>query len=260
MSPGRNGAPHASLPVGPKAGHGRSRRVRLALASVTPATRGAIDAAIRLAQGLATEVDCLFVEEVELFRAAQLPMTREVGRFGSGARRFEPADLAGALARQAALARDEVADAALRARVDWTFEVVRGELLSAALQHAQASDLLVIGAAGLVLDTMPAPRAERAVRAARPPADSPVVALAGAHAFGESLLERLLETAFGHRPLRLPAFGADDAARLAQALRQWRSTLLAIERDALAGIAPELSRSLRRVGGVVVAGPRDGGN
>ncbi len=258
MSAGRSSAALPGQPGGNKAGRGRSRRVRLALASVTPTTRDAIDAAIRLAQGLATEVDCLFVEEAELFRAVQLPTSREVGAFGSGARRFGLPDLAGALARQAALAREEVAGAALRARVAWTFEVVRGELLSAALQHAQESDLLVIGAAGLALDTMTAARDERASRAPRTPATSRVVALAGAGALGESALERLLEAAFGHRPLRLPAVGADDAAQLAHALRQWRSSLLAIERETLAGLAPELSRSLRRLGGVVVAGPRDG--
>jgi hypothetical protein len=258
MSAGRNGAAKTSPQDVPTSGRRRSRRVRLALASVTPTTRTAIDAAILLARGLSVEVDCLFVEEAELFRAAQLPTSREVGAFGSGTRRFELPDLAGALARQAALAREEVAGAARRARVAWTFEVVRGELLSAALQHAQASDLLVIGAAGLALDTMPATRNEQASRTTRQPAASRVVALAGTGALGESALERLLETAFGHRPLRLPAGAGDDAARLAHALRQWRSSLLAIERETLAGLAPELSRSLRRLGGVVVAGPRDG--
>lgn len=227
-------------------------RVRLAIGGVTPQARRAIDAAVRLAGGLACELDCLFVEETRLFQAAAHPLTREVGVASALARRFDTPDLAGALQRQAAQARHELERAALASRIRWSFEVVRGDLLASALARAAAEDLMVIGAAGLELDARPAPDLRESL------ARDGVLALLGAATRDPSALELLLERALGQRPRRLSSPAAIDAPALAGALRRWRSALLAIDRETLAVLAPELARSLGRHGGVVVAGPGDG--
>lgn len=128
------------------------RRVRLALDALTPQTRRAIDTAVRLALEAGDGIDCVFVEEVELFRAAELPVTRELGVLSPSPRRFETPDLVQALRRQAAEARRALEQAALRSRLHWSFEVVRGALLREALERAGEQDLIVIGLAGCDVD------------------------------------------------------------------------------------------------------------
>lgn len=134
------------LPV--QGGPAAPRRVRLAIDALTPQTRRAIDTAVRLALEAGDSIDCVFVEELELFRAAELPFTRELGVFSRAPRRFDTSDLIHALRRQAAEARQALAQAAARSRLQWTFEVVRGALLREALQGAGEQDLIVIGLAG----------------------------------------------------------------------------------------------------------------
>lgn len=133
-------------------GRTERRRVRLAIDALTPQTRRAIDTAVRLALEGGNAIDCVFVEELELFRAAELPVTREMGVLALGARRFDPSDLLQALRRQAAEAQRALAQAAMRSRLQWSFEVVRGALLREALQRAGEQDLIVVGLAGCDLD------------------------------------------------------------------------------------------------------------
>jgi hypothetical protein len=84
----------------------RAGRVRLSIGALNPLTRQAIESAVRLAANGDGRIDCLFVEDVDLFRAASLPLTREFGVATSGAaRRFDAQGLAGALRQQAARAR-----------------------------------------------------------------------------------------------------------------------------------------------------------
>lgn len=127
-------------------------RVHLAIDSLTPQTRRAIDVAVRLALQSGHPLDCVFVEEQDLFRAAELPLTREMGVLTRAPRRFDTPDLVQALRRQAADAREALARAALRAHLEWRFEVVRGALLREALQRSSEQDLLVIGVAGYDTD------------------------------------------------------------------------------------------------------------
>ncbi len=124
------------------------RRVRLAIDALTPQTRRAIETAVRLAAESGSTVDCLFVEEAELFRAAELPLTREWDVITRSPRRLDTEALRRTLHRQAAEARQALARAALHSRLQWSFEVVRGALLREALLHAGEEDLIVVGVAG----------------------------------------------------------------------------------------------------------------
>ena len=133
---------------------GMRGRVHLAIGALTPQTRRTIDTAVRLALEAGDGIDCVFVEELDLFRAAELPVTREMGVLSRSPRRFDTPDLLQALRRQAAEAQRALAQAALRARLQWSFEVVRGALLREALLRAGEQDLIVIGLAGCDVDGM----------------------------------------------------------------------------------------------------------
>ncbi|HWS76540.1 MAG TPA: hypothetical protein VN324_15485 [Quisquiliibacterium sp.] len=129
-------------------------RVHLAIGALTPQTRRTIDTAVRLALEAGDGIDCVFVEEIDLFRAAELPVTREMGVLSRSPRRFDTPDLVQALRRQAQEAQRALAQAALRSRLQWSFEVVRGALLREALRRAGEQDLIVIGLAGCDVDGM----------------------------------------------------------------------------------------------------------
>lgn len=124
------------------------RRVRLALGALTPQTRHALEAAVGIARETGEPIDCLFVEEIALFHAAALPITRELAATTGQARTFDPAGLERALRRQAAEAQTLLARIAQQARLQWSFEVVRGALLDTALARAGEQDVIVIGLSG----------------------------------------------------------------------------------------------------------------
>lgn len=129
-----------------------ARRVRLAIDALTPQTRRAIETAVRLAAETGATVDCVFVEELDLLRAAELPLTREWGVVTWSPRRLDTNALRFTLQRQAGEARQALAAAALRAKLEWSFEVARGTLLKEALQRAGEDDLIVVGVAGCDLE------------------------------------------------------------------------------------------------------------
>jgi hypothetical protein len=124
------------------------RRVRLAIGALTPQTRHALEAAVGIALATGEPIDCVFVEEVELFRAAALPVTRELTATTGRTQHFETAHLERALQRQAAETRALLAQAAARTRLQWHFAVVRGALIAAALEGAGEHDVIVVGISG----------------------------------------------------------------------------------------------------------------
>ena len=150
-SPSRMPIPGSDARRPPSGMHGR---VHLAIGALTPQTRRTIDTAVRLALEAGDGIDCVFVEELDLFRAAELPVTREMGVLSRSPRRFDTPDLVQALRRQAMEAQRALAQAALRSRLQWSFEVVRGALLHEALRRAGEQDLIVIGLAGCDVDGM----------------------------------------------------------------------------------------------------------
>lgn len=246
--------------------------VRLAIGTINPSTRRAIDAAIRLARSSGGTLDVVFVEETELFDAAALPCTREMGTATRGPRRLDARMLAGALKRQADQARHEVADAARRSHVAATFDVARGRLLREPLERAGSRDLVVIGAGGYELAPAAPVRAEehllavveslpdalamlRTALGALPGARTEVWARPGtAGARLENMMDTL-ERELG-RPLRRAATPQHNGEpSVAEMLVQVRPGVLAINRESLVSAPPELIRALRRLGVTVLASP-----
>jgi hypothetical protein len=114
--------------------------VRLDAASETHA---AIDTAARLAARAKAPLHGVFVEDEDLLSLAGLPFARQV-TLGAGAERITTKEAELHLRAAAEAARKELADAAKRQRVDWSFEIVRGSA-AAALSFASAGDLVVAG-------------------------------------------------------------------------------------------------------------------
>ncbi len=83
----------------------------------------AVDAALRLAQAFESEVECLFIEDSQLFDLAELPFAREISLSGRRSRTMSPATLARDMQAHASalqrhvLSRARAADVRAQARV-----------------------------------------------------------------------------------------------------------------------------------------------
>jgi nucleotide-binding universal stress UspA family protein len=113
----------------------------------TPAGEAALEAAIGLAAGLDAEVAGLFVEDVALMRMAALPFTRELGLTSALLRPIETADIERALRLQGQQTRALLAAAAAALNLRWSFQVVRGQSVTAVLECTEGCTLVVLGTA-----------------------------------------------------------------------------------------------------------------
>jgi nucleotide-binding universal stress UspA family protein len=105
--------------------------------------RAAVDTAARLAARAKAPLHGVFVEDEDLLNLAALPFARQV-TLGAGAERMTRKDAELHLRAAAEAARKELADAAKRHRVKYSFEIVRGGSATA-LAYASAGDLVVAG-------------------------------------------------------------------------------------------------------------------
>ncbi len=118
------------------------RRILVAL-DVSEQSRAALEAAARLAGGLNAELVGLFVEDSDLLRMAELPVTRLVGARSTGG--LDPAMLRRAFKVQAAEARAALEHTAERWRVKWSFRVAQGSIAEAVVAEAGDFDLVALG-------------------------------------------------------------------------------------------------------------------
>jgi len=101
--------------------------------------------AIELAAGVQGELLCLFVEDSDLLRAADLPFASEVTRWSAQDRPLNVEEVVRSLRALATRVELELQSAAKEARVRCSFRVVRGPRVQAALDAAERFDVLVLG-------------------------------------------------------------------------------------------------------------------
>jgi nucleotide-binding universal stress UspA family protein len=108
----------------------------------------ALEAAVQLAAELHAELTGLFVEDADLLRMAELPITREVGSYTAVCRELDRPSLERQLRTLRAVAERALTEAAEHARVRYTFRVVRGSVLIEVLRAASEADLVTLGHLG----------------------------------------------------------------------------------------------------------------
>ncbi len=122
----------------------RIERVVVALDAVSE-NRATIDTAARLAARWRARLHGVFVEDDDLLRLANLPFARQVS-LGVGVERLTLQQAERQLRAFAEQARRDIAAAAHRLNVDWSFDVVRGGA-AAGIAGASATDFLVASTA-----------------------------------------------------------------------------------------------------------------
>lgn len=130
------------------------RRILVAIDG-SPQSLAAVGAAVELGRKLEAELHGLFVEDVDLLQLAASPFARE---FLLPTAKETPLNRAGMerkLKAQAEQAQKALSIAAEKAKISWTFRVVRGSVASEVLAAAAGCDLLALGWRGWSLARKP---------------------------------------------------------------------------------------------------------
>lgn len=123
------------------------RRILVAL-DASPHSLAALRAATRLAELFGAELQGVYVEDINLLRASELPFSREITIHSGAQRRLNLRQIEKQLRDQAELARRALTDSAERARVRWSFRTSRGTVVSELLTAAAGMDLVIMGKSG----------------------------------------------------------------------------------------------------------------
>ena len=105
----------------------------------------ALEAAAELATELQAQLHGLFVEDINLLNLAGLPFAREVGHASATERRILPSDIERSLKAEALHTQQLLARTADRLQLQWSFKVVRGQIISELLSLANEGDLIIFG-------------------------------------------------------------------------------------------------------------------
>ena len=123
------------------------RRILVAL-DASPASLEGLKTAAELADRLNAELYGLFVEDINLLRAVELPFAREIGYLSQVGRRLEPSRLEQQLRGQAEQIRRALAAAADRRGVIWDFRSIRGSVARELISAGAEADLIIMGRSG----------------------------------------------------------------------------------------------------------------
>jgi len=120
------------------------RRILVAL-DASHHSLAALEAAVELAVGMKAELRGLYVEDVNLLRAANSPATLQVHYpYVSGAQ-LDPQRMERQLRAQASQAQRALAAICERRKVKWSFQIARGEVAHEVVAAAEEADMLVLG-------------------------------------------------------------------------------------------------------------------
>lgn len=111
----------------------------------SPRSTAALTAAAVLAEGLDAELAGLFVEDIDVQHLFGLPFAREFSLLTGAGRPLSQSDVERAWRQQAAALRRQLAEAAGRQRLRWSFRVARGRVSAEVGTLAQSFDLVVLG-------------------------------------------------------------------------------------------------------------------
>jgi nucleotide-binding universal stress UspA family protein len=114
----------------------------------SPSSISALEKGVELAARLNAELMGLFVEDINLLRATQLPFAQEVSLLRSGVRRLEVLDLERQLRVQADRVRRIMERIGGAKKVPTIFRIVRGSVAEEILNAGKDADLLVLGKTG----------------------------------------------------------------------------------------------------------------
>lgn len=128
------------------------RRILVALDASTHSL-AALEAAAELAASMEAELLGLYVEDENLVHLAGLPFASEVRSHTATSRPVDSNEMEEALRLEASQAKRALEAAARKAKAQWSFQVVRGQVTASILAAALEADLLAMGRIGRPLSS-----------------------------------------------------------------------------------------------------------
>jgi nucleotide-binding universal stress UspA family protein len=119
-------------------------RILVAL-DASPRSAAALTAAASLASELGAELAGLFVEDIDLQHLIGLPFAREFSLLSGAGRTLSQGDMERIWRREADTLERQLAEAAGRLRLPWSFRVARGRVSAEVNTQARSFDLIVLG-------------------------------------------------------------------------------------------------------------------
>lgn len=182
----------------------------------------------------------LFVEDVTLIRAAELPVTREIGVVSGRVRELDPGGVLALMQRQADILREQLAAIAAELQLPLSFRIARGRLLEQAMLLLPTVDLLFLcGRQGGLMPARPAVARDGVVSALIDP---------------DGDAKRVIDAAWrlaGGRPDRLVCIVPRETGAGVQAARRLVADRIGVRPEAVnvvahTGAIGDLSRAMRR--------------
>lgn len=104
----------------------------------------ALEAAAEFASHLETQLVALFVEDINLFKLAELPFAKELDRSSGVMRSLSPDSVTRALKADAQKFEKRLSEESAKRRISVSMKVVRGHYAAAALEIADKSDIVFV--------------------------------------------------------------------------------------------------------------------
>lgn len=104
----------------------------------------ALETAAEFASYLKAHLMALFIEDVNLFKLAELPFAKELDRLSGAMRPLEPDALTRALQADAQKLQRRLAEESERRQISVSMKVVRGHYSAIAMQMAEKSDIVFV--------------------------------------------------------------------------------------------------------------------
>lgn len=125
----------------------QTRRILVAL-DASRHSLTALKAAAELAALMQAELQGLYVEDINLIRLSHLPFVDEIGLYSATQRPYDNRTAEREFRILANQMRRAVAQTAISARVNWSFEVIRGRVNHELLAASNRAELLTLGRVG----------------------------------------------------------------------------------------------------------------
>jgi nucleotide-binding universal stress UspA family protein len=107
-----------------------------------------LEAAVELARTLDADLTGLFIEDINLLRLGEMPISNQVGYYSLVRKRLSSEEVRRQLATQGRWAYEAVELLSTQRGLRWTFRVSRGPIMAELIRATQKADLVILGKSG----------------------------------------------------------------------------------------------------------------
>lgn len=123
------------------------RRIVVAIDASSHSLAG-LEAAVGLASRLDADLAGLFIEDINLLRLGELPISNQVGRYSAKRQKITGDEIRRQLSTQSRWAFEALEMLSNQSNLRWSFNVAQGAILPELAKAAEEADLIILGKTG----------------------------------------------------------------------------------------------------------------